>query len=79
VGTVELALTGPAGGSWRVRVGGADGPRPDEAQAEVILDILEFCLLVAGRRAPEAVGAVVAGDETLGHALLALAPSLSGP
>ncbi|SNQ47788.1 conserved hypothetical protein [Frankia canadensis] len=83
-GTVALALTGPGGGSWLVRLG---APAPsggieaagDGVDAELTVDTVAFCLLVSDRIARPDLDVVVDGDVALAEDLLALAPALSGP
>ncbi|OHV29076.1 hypothetical protein BCD49_36765 [Pseudofrankia sp. EUN1h] len=81
-GTVRLTLTGPGGGSWLVQVGGegaADLPTADRPEAELTLDTVEFCLLVADRVHPARLDAEIFGDDALAAELLVIAPQLSGP
>ena len=74
-GAVRLTLTGPGGGSWLVRVGGAD----TDATAEVTLDAVGFCLLVADRGRPARADVQIDGDAALAAELLATAPQLARP
>jgi hypothetical protein len=88
-GAVQLTLTGPGGGSWPVGFGtraaapASDGPAPGPhspaRRAEVVVDAIEFCLLVADRRAPGELEVVITGDDGLAGELLTLAPLLARP
>ncbi|MEV6598790.1 maleylpyruvate isomerase family mycothiol-dependent enzyme [Actinoplanes sp. NPDC051346] len=83
---VRLHLTGPGGGTWTVPAAppatalrASTGPVELVPSAEVIVEIVEFCRLVGGRREPERIGAELRGDPVLARELLAAAPGLSGP
>jgi uncharacterized protein (TIGR03083 family) len=75
-GAVQLTLTGPGGGSWLVRVA-TDAAAPPAPDSEIIVDVVEFCLLIAERRPAAELDAVVAGDAALAAELLAVAPLLA--
>jgi uncharacterized protein (TIGR03083 family) len=77
-GSVRLTLTGPGGGSWLVHVGGADASPAPVPEAELTLDTVDFCLLVADR-APAHPQVTLVGDEALAAELLAVAPQLARP
>jgi uncharacterized protein (TIGR03083 family) len=61
--TVRLVLTGPAGGTWDVDLGGTGRPGP--ASARVVVDAAQFCRAVADRANTVTTGAVVSGDRDL--------------
>ncbi|OHV62135.1 hypothetical protein BCD48_05050 [Pseudofrankia sp. BMG5.36] len=82
-GAVRLTLTGPGGGSWLVQIGGAGAAAAAAAvglpEAELTLDTVEFCLLVADRGQPTEPHTEIFGDDALAAELLAIAPQLAGP
>ena len=79
-----LTLTGPGGGKWTVPFGPPDTvPRstaiPAQRVADVRLDIIEFCLLVGGRREVATLAAEISGDLEAGRDVLVAAASLARP
>jgi uncharacterized protein (TIGR03083 family) len=74
-GTVRLVLTGPAGGTWDVDLGGTQSRR--RADARIVIDAAQFCRVVADREGPATAGALVAGDHDLVDDLLAGASALA--
>ncbi len=79
---LTVTLTGAGGSTWSLAGDVAReeaGPAVRPAATVLTAGIVEFCLLVGDRTTPAALAARTAGDERLGAALLALAPSLSGP
>jgi uncharacterized protein (TIGR03083 family) len=73
--TVRLVLTGPAGGTWDVDLGGRRRPGP--AGARVVVDAAQFCRAVADRADTVTTGAVVSGDRDLVDALFVSASALA--
>jgi uncharacterized protein (TIGR03083 family) len=73
--TVRLVLTGDGGGEWLLRA----GPDVAESSPAVVLtaDVLDFCLLAAGRLAPTQVAHTVEGDAGLASELLLAAPAFA--
>ena len=77
--SLRLVLSGPGGGSWLVPL----DPRPDarpiaEPAVELVLDVVDFCLLLGDRRPPPTIQATLHGDVLLGRQVLDAAPSLAG-
>ncbi|MBL7519655.1 hypothetical protein I6A84_16505, partial [Frankia sp. CNm7] len=82
-GTAALGQRAPSGDAvvarWRVGPGREPAAAPDRAAdppvvAEVCLDVVDFCLLAAGRRTPAetaALAVTVAGDPAASRALIA--------
>lgn len=66
---VRLILGGPGGGTWEL------GPEGGPA-VTITADAVEFCRLMAGRRAPEEFGATVDGDPERARTVLRAAASL---
>ncbi len=73
--TARLVLTGPGGGDWLVPMG-ASTPAT-EPDVTVTADVVDWCLLVGDRVAPEALRVQVDGDLSLGRDLVAAAPALA--
>ena len=79
-----VTLTGPGGGEWTVPFGLPDTvPRPTAIPAQrvtdVRLDVIEFCLLVGGRREVATLAAEISGDLEAGRDVLVAAASLARP
>ena len=79
-----VTLTGAGGGEWTVPFGLPDTvPRPiaipAQRVADVRLDIIEFCLLVGGRREVATLAAEISGDLEAGRDVLVAAASLARP
>ena len=78
IGSIRLALSGPGGGDWLIPADAppcADAARPD---AGVTLDVLDFCLIAAGRLDAAAATVQVTGDPDVAAAVLAAVPTLAG-
>ncbi|GAA4239334.1 hypothetical protein GCM10022254_59020 [Actinomadura meridiana] len=74
---LRLILDGPGGGQWTVPLGtAATGDAPD---AQVRMDVAEFCFLAGGRRDPETVRAETSGDPAVARDVLVAASFFSGP
>ncbi|MGQ0773543.1 MAG: hypothetical protein ACT4NY_03845, partial [Pseudonocardiales bacterium] len=74
--SLRLVLSGPGGGSWLVPL----DPRPDaEPAVELVLDVVDFCLLLGDRRQPATIKVTFSGDAVLGRQVLDAAPSLAVP
>ncbi|WP_439959578.1 maleylpyruvate isomerase family mycothiol-dependent enzyme [Streptomyces luteocolor] len=69
---VALTVAGE-GGETEWVLGGADDP----VRAQLVLDPVDFCLLVGGRRAPDEVPRGTAGDEAAARRVLTRAASLA--
>ncbi len=66
--TLRVVLTGPGGGTFDV------GPsRPDGPESMVVMDLIDFCLLAAGRSTVNELSISIDGDERLAHHALAAA------
>ncbi|GII83454.1 TIGR03084 family protein [Sphaerisporangium siamense] len=79
---VRLTLTGPGGGVWHVPLDVQVVARPDDgapAEVEIACDVVDFCFLLGGRRAPDEFPATITGDAGLARDVLHCAPVLSGP
>ncbi|WP_405018877.1 zf-HC2 domain-containing protein [Kitasatospora sp. NBC_00070] len=74
---LRLVIEGPAAGEWLIPLDGfaAEGP----PVAELVLDGLEFCNLVAAHRDPDRIPAGEYGDRAAIRDLLRAAPLLSRP
>lgn len=73
--TVRLVLTGDGGGDWLLR---ARADVPETPPAVVLTaDVLDFCLLSAGRLTPTQVAHTVEGDAELASELLSAAPAFA--
>ncbi|OII66066.1 MDMPI N domain containing protein [Streptomyces sp. CC53] len=76
--SLHLEIEGAGGGDWYVAL---DSPAatgsPDRVVAQVALDALEFCRLVAGRVTPEEAAAGQAGDREAVREVLYAAASMS--
>jgi uncharacterized protein (TIGR03083 family) len=71
---LHLVLTGAGGGTWDLVVGqGAATPTP----ADVVLDAVDFCRLVAHRVHPSELDVYLAGDRAGADELLTAAASLA--
>ncbi|MER5865824.1 zf-HC2 domain-containing protein [Kitasatospora sp. NPDC002040] len=74
---LRLVIEGPAAGEWLIPL---DGPGTGGPQvAELVLDGLEFCNLVAAHRDPDRIPAGEYGDRTAIRDVLRAAPLLSRP
>ncbi|MEV6305687.1 maleylpyruvate isomerase family mycothiol-dependent enzyme [Actinoplanes sp. NPDC051861] len=71
---IRLLLTGPGGGTWTVPLG---EPAGFDTDAEVSVDVVEFCRLVGDRRDPAVIPAEVSGDERLAREWLSVVPALA--
>ena len=71
--TTRLVLTGPGGGTWSI----SDEPVARPADAVIVADAVGFCRLVANRIDPNALSAVVTGQEELAADVLAGARALA--
>jgi uncharacterized protein (TIGR03083 family) len=76
--TLQLTLTGPGGGEWRVPLGVEDTQNGDP-DASITADVIGFCFLLGGRGDPASFPADLQGDLALAHDVLNTAPALSGP
>lgn len=71
--TLRLILTGNGGGTWTL-------PLSDEdlgATVEMTMNVIEFCMLLGGRREPRTVDVMIRGDVELGYDLLDAAPTVA--
>lgn len=68
---VLLSVEGEAGGDWVL------GPAAEPVAAELVLDAVDFCLLVGGRLTPMEVSRGQAGDAAAAQRVLATAASLA--
>jgi hypothetical protein len=69
----RLVLTGSAGGTWTVPLG---GDPPGAVDVTITTDAVEFTRLVANRRDPVTVRHTVDGDAVLATELLRVAATL---
>ena len=72
--TARIVLTGPGGGTWQASL---DRGIPGETDVRIIADAVSFCRMVANRMSPDAIDAVVTGDEALAADVLAGAQALA--
>jgi uncharacterized protein (TIGR03083 family) len=73
--TVRVVLTGEGGGDWLLR---AQPDVPESSPAVVLTaDVLDFCLLSAGRLSPAQVPHTIEGDTELASELLSAAPAFA--
>jgi uncharacterized protein (TIGR03083 family) len=73
--TVRVVLTGDGGGDWLL---GARPGAPEGAPAVVLTaDVLDFCLLAAGRLSPAQLAFTVEGDAGLASELIQAAPAFA--
>lgn len=65
----HVVLTGRGGGSWTLRVGGAEdlGAEPD---LTLVADVVDYCRVAARRLDGDDLATTVEGDADLAHALL---------
>lgn len=80
--SLRLVLSGPGGGSWLVPLDprpGLDPRHGAEPAVELVLDVVDFCLLLADRRPPATIEVTFSGDAVLGRQVLDAAPSLAVP
>ncbi|MGH3929959.1 MAG: maleylpyruvate isomerase family mycothiol-dependent enzyme [Pseudonocardiaceae bacterium] len=76
--SLRLVLSGPGGGTWLVPLDPRPSLRPTEEPAvELVLDVVDFCLLLGDRRPPATIQVTLSGDAVLGHQVLDAAPSLA--
>jgi uncharacterized protein (TIGR03083 family) len=75
--TARLVLTGPGGGDWLVPMGASESADATEPDVTVTADVVDWCLLVGDRVAPEALRVQVDGDQSLGRDLVAAASALA--
>lgn len=73
---LRLVIEGPASGEWLIPLDGRDG---GPQVAELVLDGLEFCNLVAAHRDPDRIPAGEYGDRAAIREFLRAAPLLSRP
>jgi uncharacterized protein (TIGR03083 family) len=73
--TARLVLTGDGGGDWLVAMG--DGEPAAEPDVTVTADVIDWCMLVGERIAPDAIHYEVDGDPVLGRDLVTAAPALA--
>jgi len=74
--TARLVLTGDGGGEWLVAMDGSGAGR-NTPDVTLTADVVDWCLLVGDRIAPEAIEHTVAGPAALADDLLAAAPALA--
>lgn len=73
--TARLVLTGAGGGDWLLAMG--DGEAGTEPDVTVTANVVDWCLLVGDRVAPEAIPYDVDGDPALGRDLVSSASALA--
>jgi len=73
--TLEIRLTGPGGGSWRIP--GTPGSPVGEPDMTLTANILDYCYSAANRRDPATVPQTVEGDHALAEDLLAVLTAFS--
>lgn len=74
--TARLVLTGDGGGEWLVAMDGS-GLSTDEPNVTLTANVVDWCMLVGDRIAPNAIAHTVDGDGGLAEDLLAAAPALA--
>jgi uncharacterized protein (TIGR03083 family) len=70
----HIVLTGAGGGEWTVSL---DGAEHATAAVTIVMDVVDYCRVVAERLAPADCGATIEGDEQLGRTVLACASALA--
>lgn len=83
-GMIHLILTGPGGGNWEVPVGDRPGRTATTAHrsvpdAELSLDVVDFCQLAGGRLSPKHTRHIGRGDTDLIWSALLAAAGLARP
>jgi hypothetical protein len=83
-GMIHLILTGPGGGNWEVPVGDRPGRAATATHravpnAELSMDVVDFCQLVGGRLAPSQARHTGRGDTDLIRSALLTAAGLARP
>jgi len=73
--TARLVLTGAGGGEWVVPM--QPGQPAGEPDVTVTADVIDWCLLMGERRAPDELPYLVDGDAALARDLVAAAPALA--
>jgi uncharacterized protein (TIGR03083 family) len=75
----RVVLTGPGGGEWTLGLGGDTGPGGPVGAPDVTItaDVIDFCLVVGERMAPEELVCAVEGDRALASDLLAAASAFA--
>jgi uncharacterized protein (TIGR03083 family) len=74
--TARLVLTGDGGGEWLVAMDGS-GLSTREPDVTLTADVVDWCMLVGDRIAPDVIPLTVDGDARLAEDLLAAAPALA--
>ena len=74
--TARLVLTGAGGGEWLVAMDGS-GMSSESPDVTLTADVVDWCMLVGDRIAPDAISHTVDGDARLAEDLLAAAPALA--
>jgi hypothetical protein len=74
--TARLVLTGDGGGEWRVAMDGS-GLSTQAPDVTVTADVVDWCMLVGDRIAPDVIPHTVDGDARLAEDLIAAAPALA--
>jgi len=74
--TARLVLTGDGGGEWLVAMDGS-GLSTQEPDVTLTADVVDWCMLVGDRIAPEVIPHTVDGDSRLAEDLLTAAPALA--
>jgi hypothetical protein len=72
--TARIVLTGAGGGDWLVPLGPGKPAPPD---VTLTADVVDWCLVVGERMAPEACAHAVEGEGALAADLLAAAPAFA--
>ncbi len=74
--TARLVLTGDGGGEWLVAMDGS-GLSSREPDVTLTADVVDWCMLVGDRLAPDVIAHSVDGDVRLAEDLLTAAPALA--
>ncbi len=74
--TARLVLTGDGGGEWLVAMDGS-GLTTREPDVTLTADVVDWCMLVGDRIAPDVIPHTVDGDSRLAEDLLTAAPALA--
>jgi uncharacterized protein (TIGR03083 family) len=77
--SARIVLTGPGGGTWQTGLGldAAGMPTEGPADVRIVAGAVDFCRLVANRISPDALDAVITGDDRLADDLLIGATTLA--
>jgi uncharacterized protein (TIGR03083 family) len=74
--TARIVLTGPGGGDWTLPLGEA-ATVPAEPDVTIVADVIDFCMVVGERAAPDQLVCTIEGDRAIADDLLAAASAFA--